>query len=111
MGGLLGAGLFGMLLGGRFFGFHGGFRFLGLLLQLALLFLLARWLLRSFVGMPAMAGMGGYARGMMPQAGLGGGGNGFWPVRATGRWRWRSRIFSNSRNCCSASRRPGALST
>ena len=76
MGGLLGAGLFGMLLGGRFFGFHGGFGFLGLLLQLALLFLLARWLLRSFVGMPAMAGMGGYARGMMPQAGLGGGGNG-----------------------------------
>jgi predicted lipid-binding transport protein (Tim44 family) len=76
MGGLLGAGLLGMMLGGGFFGFHGGFGFLGLLLQLALLFWLARWLLRSFVGMPAMAGIGGYARGMMPQPGIGSGGYG-----------------------------------
>jgi predicted lipid-binding transport protein (Tim44 family) len=76
MGGLFGAGLLGMMLGGGFFGFHGGFGFLGLLLQLALLFWLARWALRSFVGMPAMAGVGGYARGLMPQPGIGGGGYG-----------------------------------
>ncbi len=73
MGGLLGAGLLGMMLGGGFFGFHGGFGFLGLLLQLALLFWVVRWALRSFAGAPAMAGIGGYARGMMPQQGVGGG--------------------------------------
>ena len=70
LGGLLGAGLFGMLLGGGFFGFHGGFGFLGLLLQLFLLYLLARWVMTRFLGMPAMAGPGGFARSMFPPLNL-----------------------------------------
>ncbi len=68
LGGLLGAGLFGMLLGGGFFGFHGGFGFMGLLIQLFLLYLLARWVMGRFFGMPAMAGAGpgAYTRGLFP---------------------------------------------
>ena len=77
MGGLFGAGLLGMMLGGGFFGFHGGFGFLGLLFQLAILFWVARWIMRSMFGTPAFAGMGGgMARGMFPQPGLGMGGGG-----------------------------------
>ncbi len=66
MGGLLGAGLFGLLLGGGFFGFHGGMGFLGLLIQLFLLYLLARWVMTRFLGAPVMAGPGGFARSMFP---------------------------------------------
>lgn len=69
LGGLFGAGLLGMLLGGGFFGFHGGFGLLGLILQLVLLYWVARWLMRSVFGAPALAGIGGYARGMFPQQG------------------------------------------
>jgi predicted lipid-binding transport protein (Tim44 family) len=72
MGGLFGAGLLGLLLGGGFFGFHGGFGFLGLLFQLLILFWIARWLMRSFLGTPAFAGMGGYARSIGPQPVQGG---------------------------------------
>jgi predicted lipid-binding transport protein (Tim44 family) len=57
-GGLLGAGLLGMLLGGGFFGFHGGAGFLGLLIQLAILYFVARWAMRTFLGAPAFAGGG-----------------------------------------------------
>jgi predicted lipid-binding transport protein (Tim44 family) len=67
MGGLIGAGIGGLLFGRGFFGFHGGMGFLGLLLQLFLLYLLARWVMRRFVGVPAMAGAGGYARSMFQQ--------------------------------------------
>jgi predicted lipid-binding transport protein (Tim44 family) len=79
LGGLIGAGIGGMLFGRGFFGFHGGGGFLGLLLQLFLLYLLARWVMRRFgVGAPAFAGMGGYARTMFQQpvrpAGMGLGG-------------------------------------
>jgi predicted lipid-binding transport protein (Tim44 family) len=74
LGGLLGAGLFGMLLGGGFFGFHGGAGFLGLLIQLALLFFIGRWLLRNVLGAPALAGVGGFARGAFPQGRVGVGG-------------------------------------
>jgi predicted lipid-binding transport protein (Tim44 family) len=93
MGGLFGAGLLGMMLGGGFFGFHGGSGFLGLLVQLFLLYLVARWVMSRFLGGPALAGaggggFGGFARNMFPplrqnpgqagQAGpLGGGGGGF----------------------------------
>ena len=66
LGGLFGAGLLGMMLGGGFFGFHGGSGFLGLLLQLFLLYLVARWVMTRFLGMPAMAGPGGFARSMFP---------------------------------------------
>lgn len=57
-GGLLGVGLGGLLMGHGFFG-GGGFGFIGLLLQLALLFFVGRWLLRMFFGraQPMMAGM------------------------------------------------------
>jgi predicted lipid-binding transport protein (Tim44 family) len=48
-GGLLGAGLFGLLFGYGFFGGIGGFGSLfGLILQFGLIYLLVRWVLRSF---------------------------------------------------------------
>lgn len=79
LGGLIGAGLGGLLFGRGFFGFHGGSGFLGLILQLFLLYLLARWLFRRFgAGLPATAaGPGFFARGMFgpprrPGFGLGG---------------------------------------
>ncbi len=58
LGGLIGAGLGGLLIGHGFFGGGlGGIGFLGLLLQLALLFFLGRWLLRMFARrQPALAG-------------------------------------------------------
>jgi predicted lipid-binding transport protein (Tim44 family) len=62
MGGLIGAGIGGMLFGHGFFGFHGGFGFIGLLIQLFLLYLLASFLMRRFMGAPAMASAGGFAR-------------------------------------------------
>ena len=75
LGGLLGAGIGGMLFGRGFFGFHGGAGFLGLLIQLFLLFLVARWVMRRFTGVPAMAGVGGFARNMFqPGGGFAGGG-------------------------------------
>ena len=59
LGGLLGAGIGGMLFGGGFFG-HGAGGFLGLLLQLFLLYLLASWAYRRFfAGNLAVAGGGG----------------------------------------------------
>ncbi len=62
VGGLLGAGLFGILVGhGMFGGMHGFGGMLGLLLQLGLLFLVVRWLMRTWAGRPAMAGGGGAA--------------------------------------------------
>jgi predicted lipid-binding transport protein (Tim44 family) len=79
MGGLLGAGIGGMLFGHGFFGFRGGSGFLGLLIQLVLLFFIARWIMRRFMGAPAMAGgVGGFARNMFPRPGqpIGGGGAG-----------------------------------
>jgi predicted lipid-binding transport protein (Tim44 family) len=84
MGGLIGAGIGGMLFGRGFFGFHGGGGFLGLLLQLVLLYFLARWVMRRFMGAPAMAGGGGmgFARGMFQQQArpVMGGGPGGHPV-------------------------------
>ena len=58
MGGLIGAGIGGMLFGhGMFGGVSGMGGFLGLLIQLALVFFVVRWLLRMFRGrQPAMAG-------------------------------------------------------
>lgn len=56
LGGLIGAGIGGLLFGGGFWGFHGGAGFLGLLLQLVLLYFLARWVMRSFISRPAAAG-------------------------------------------------------
>ncbi len=71
LGGLLGAGLLGMMLGGGFFGFHGGTGFLGLLIQLVLLFFLAKWVMNRFFGATAMAGGGGgFARNMFPPLNL-----------------------------------------
>ena len=56
LGGLIGAGLGGLLLGhGLFGGFTGFGSFIGLLIQIALIVLLVRWLLRRWRG-PATAG-------------------------------------------------------
>ena len=87
MGGLLGAGIGGLLFGGGLFGgIRGGFGFLGFLLQIFLIFLVVRWLLRRFFGgQPAVAnGPGMFARqggaqgpgpgGPMPMGGGGFGG-------------------------------------
>jgi predicted lipid-binding transport protein (Tim44 family) len=74
LGGLVGAGLGGMLFGhGMFGGLGGGMSFIGLLIQLALLFFVGRWLFRTFTrGAPLFAGMGGMRQGPP----LGGGGSG-----------------------------------
>lgn len=61
MGGLIGAGLFGLLIGhGLLGGLHGLGGMLGLLIQLGLVVLLVRWLMRLWAGgtmaRPAMAG-------------------------------------------------------
>ncbi len=75
LGGLLGAGIGGMLFGHGFFG-GGGFGFIGFLLQLAIMFFIARWLFRTFFRRPAMAGagMGSFARMGQPAPGMMGGG-------------------------------------
>jgi predicted lipid-binding transport protein (Tim44 family) len=81
MGGLIGAGIGGLLFGhGLFYGVSGFGGFFGLLLQIFLLVLLGRWLLRTFFGSPAMAGpgMGQFARGSaaIPRPAQAAGGNG-----------------------------------
>ena len=64
-GGLLGVGLGSLLMG---HGFGGGGGFLGLLIQLAVLFFVGRWLVRMFMRrQPAVAGMPGMARMAQPQ--------------------------------------------
>ena len=67
LGGLLGAGIGGLLFGhGLFGGMHGGGSLLGLLLQLALLFFIGRWLYRTFFSGQAMFAGGGRGTGPMP---------------------------------------------
>jgi predicted lipid-binding transport protein (Tim44 family) len=71
MGGLIGAGIGGMLFGHGMFGGIGGFSgIIGLLLQIAIVVFVVRWLFRRFagqsVGMPFFAGLG--AGNRMPQA-------------------------------------------
>jgi predicted lipid-binding transport protein (Tim44 family) len=70
MGGLIGAGIGGLLFGHGFFGGGlGGFGFIGLLLQIFLLVWLGRFLFRLFMGSrgPALAGGPSiFARGGMP---------------------------------------------
>ena len=73
--GFLGAGLFGLLFGGGLFSGIGGFSSIfGLLLQLALLFLLVRWAMnwwqRRSVGEPAYAGAGA-SPSPNPRSGMG----------------------------------------
>jgi predicted lipid-binding transport protein (Tim44 family) len=79
MGGLIGAGIGGLLFGHGMFG-GGGLGFggvFGMLLQFFLIALLVRWLYRRFIGQPALAGagmsarmgMGGAARPGMPLSG------------------------------------------
>ena len=88
LGGLVGAGLGGLLFGGGFFGgMHGGGSFLGFLIQMGLLFLLARWAFRRFVGVPATAGGPGFfartlgaAPGMAAGSGFGSAGRNSRPV-------------------------------
>ena len=87
-GGLLG-GLFGIGLGGLLFGgLHGGFGLLGLIIRLAILYLIGRWLYRTFLGGMAPAAAGAYGArfapgGMQGQArpGMFGGGMARRPVQ------------------------------
>ena len=75
LGGLLGAGIGGLLFGRGLFG-GGGFGFIGFILQMVLLYLVVRWLFRTFFRPNiAMAGpgMGGFGRVVPPQGMMGGG--------------------------------------
>ena len=72
LGGLLGAGIGGLLFGHGFFGGGGGFGFIGFILQLAILYFIARWLFRTFFRRPAMAGVGSPRMGQ-PASGMMGG--------------------------------------
>lgn len=74
LGGLLGAGIGGLLFGHGLFG-GGGFGFIGFLLQLLILYFVVRWLFRMFFRRPAMAGPGMvYPKMGQPSAGMFGGG-------------------------------------
>jgi predicted lipid-binding transport protein (Tim44 family) len=84
--GFLGAGLLGMLFGHGFLGglAGGGFSFIGLLLQLGLIYLVVRWVMRRFGGAPATY-PGGAAtswRDRLPSGGLGFGGGAPAPAAA-----------------------------
>ena len=78
MGGLIGAGLAGLLFGHGFWGGMMGFGgFLGFLLQIFLIVMIGRFLWRLFVGRAAFAGGGMFARSPMGGVGpqpMGGGG-------------------------------------
>lgn len=85
LGGLIGAGIGGLLLGHGFFhGGLGGFGFLGFLLQIFILVMIVRWLLRRFLlgRGPAFAGPGIFPRGAQPRP-MPGGGSGARPVTLT----------------------------
>ncbi|AHI24526.1 preprotein translocase subunit Tim44 [Komagataeibacter xylinus] len=71
MGGLIGAGLFGMMFGHGMFGSGmGGSGFLGLLIQLALVFFIVRWAIRRFAAGRASSGGSAVPFGMQrPGAG------------------------------------------
>jgi predicted lipid-binding transport protein (Tim44 family) len=89
LGGLIGVGLGGLLFGHGMFGGISGFGgFLGLLLQIAIVVLVVRWLFRRFMPRrePAMAGPGGmFARDAqeLPAGGGGGMGGGDAPITIT----------------------------
>ncbi len=69
MGGLIGAGIAGLLLGhGFFWGMRGLGGLFGLLIQILLLVLLVRWLMRMFAGGGAVAGGGMGTPSMTPSA-------------------------------------------
>jgi predicted lipid-binding transport protein (Tim44 family) len=75
LGGLVGAGLGGLLLGGGFFGHGLGFGgFLGFLLQIFLIVMVGRFLWRRFMGRQSVfaGGPGLYARSGPPDAMMGG---------------------------------------
>ena len=75
MGGLIGAGIGGLLFGGGFFGHGLGFGgFLGFLLQIFLIVMLGRFLWRRFMGGQSVfaGGPGLYARGGAPGGIMGG---------------------------------------
>ncbi len=80
LGGLVGAGLGGLLFGHGFFGgMHGGFGFLGFLLQIFIIVMVVRWLLRRFRGgRPSFAGAASFlnpsSTGPRPMP-MGGGGS------------------------------------
>ena len=89
LGGLVGAGIGGMLFGhGMFGGISGGGSIIGLLIQLALIFFVGRWLLRLVLNrqpgrQPLFAGFGGF--GGFGGGGGGGGGMARVPTPAAGR--------------------------
>jgi predicted lipid-binding transport protein (Tim44 family) len=75
MGGLIGAGIGGMLFGGGFFGHGLGFGgFVGFLLQVFLIVMLGRFLWRRFMGGQSVfaGGLGLFARGGAPGGTMGG---------------------------------------
>jgi predicted lipid-binding transport protein (Tim44 family) len=85
LGGFLGAGLFGLFFGHGFFGgIGGGMSLVGLLIQLGLIYLLARWAMSAFgSGQPFYAGAGA-ARSGLGTFGLPGGGGRAAPLTLEG---------------------------
>jgi len=86
MGGLIGAGIGGLLFGGGLFhGIIGFGGFLGFLLQILLLAMLVRFLFRLVMRQPAFAGGNFFGRGPMPGMAppMGGGGPGLAPITIT----------------------------
>ncbi len=73
LGGLIGAGIGGLLFGhGMFWGIHGIGGLFGLMIQIMLVVWLVRWLMRRVFGLPQFAGSPRYARaaaGPLPQGG------------------------------------------
>jgi predicted lipid-binding transport protein (Tim44 family) len=83
LGGLIGAGIGGLLFGhGFFWGLHGT-GFLGLIIQLAIIYWIGRFLFRTFFsGQPALvSGPNMFARGGAPNGMQGGGGSGLPPIQ------------------------------
>lgn len=83
MGGLIGAGLGGLLFGRGLFGGISGFAgFLGLLLQIALIVWAVRWLMRRVFGQTAFAGASIHGRDTVPPGSVpNAGGGGYLPGR------------------------------
>ena len=74
MGGLIGAGIGGMLFGGGFFGHGLGFGgFIGFLVQIFLLVMVGRFVMRHFFGGSPLAFMGGNGLSAPPPGGMMGG--------------------------------------
>ena len=101
MGGLIGAGIGGLLFGHGFFGGMAGFGgFFGFLIQIFLVVMVVRWLMRRFLnraagdGRRAVVGRARWAGRHAP-----GGAGGLAAAPARSEWRSRQPTISSSSSC------------